>query len=147
MADEVISSLGSHLSRWLGKKKSQSKMDVTSGCAFSTWLKALVAELILAAQQTCSWHQLLLYPLSAEIVGKSCSALGSSGSVGQRGVCSSCQPSCLHSPLLRVRPTPVCPAHQACWGVCACLTWAGKAGGVGLCPASTRDHVSSCIAL
>lgn len=55
-------------------------MDVASGCAFSTWLKASVTEFVLAAQQMCSQHWLLLCPLSAEMVEKSCRALGSSGS-------------------------------------------------------------------
>lgn len=111
-------------------------MDVASGCAFSTWLKASMTELVLAAQQTCSWHQLLLYPLSAEIVGKSYETLGSSESCGAEQ-CVQFLPALLsahwlHSPLLLVRVPTVCPAHQPCWGVCACLTWAGEAGGAGL---------------
>lgn len=74
MPDKVISSLEFQLSRWLGKK--ESKQEVASGCAFSAWLKISVTE------QTYSWHQLLLYPLSAEMVGKSCKTLSSSGSCG-----------------------------------------------------------------
>lgn len=80
MPDKVISSLESSCQGWWGKK-SQNKMDVASGCAFSTWLKASVTKLVLAAQQTCSW-QWLLSPLSAEMVGKSFRALGFSGSCG-----------------------------------------------------------------
>lgn len=123
-------------------KKSQSKMDVASGCAFSTWLKALMTEPVLAAQPMCSRHRLLLYPLSAEIVGKSCVAFGSSESCGAEE-CVQFLPALLsarwlHSPLLIVRAPTVCPARQPCWGLCACLTWAGKVGGAGSCPASGK---------
>lgn len=138
MPDKIISSLESQLSRLLGKKESK-KMDVASGCAFSTWLKASMTELVRAAQQTCSWHWLLLYPLSAEKVQENpAGLLVPLDLVGQRSVCSSCHPSCLHTPVLTVRAPTVCPAHQPCWGVCACLTWAGKARGAGLCPATGK---------
>lgn len=91
-------------------KKSQSEMDVASGCAFSTWLKVSVTEPVLAALQACSWHWLLLYPLSAEIVGKSCGAPGSSGSCGAEE-CVQFLPALLsarwlHSLLLIVRAPP-----------------------------------------
>lgn len=47
-----------------------------------TQLEASVAEPALAAQQTCSWHQLLLCQIPAGTVGKPCGVLGSSGSHG-----------------------------------------------------------------
>lgn len=141
MTDKVISSLDSQLPRCLGKK-SQSKMDVASGCAFSAWLKASMTELVQDAQQTCSWHRLLLYPSSAALVGKSCRALGSSGSCGADSrlqfLPALLSARWLHSPILIVRAPTVCPAHQPCWGACACLTWAAKAGGAGLHPGNGR---------
>jgi len=93
-----------------------------------TWLKASVAEPVLAAQQVCGWHWLFLCGISAGIVGKHDGVLASSGSRETE------------------ERRQLLPAHTLapCGGsVCPSPGQAERGEQTGLRPGGGRDHVSS----
>lgn len=130
MPSEVISSLESQLSGWLGKK-GQNKLDVASGCAFGDSAKSIGDRARPGCTADVQLHW-LLYQISAEIVGKPYGMASSSGFCGAEE-CRQLLPACLPAHQLRSVLLPMAralTAHSACRPHCggAPLAWAGKVG-------------------